>query len=65
MGITAKLLTLGWVDAQGRSLSWRHWKENKKPRQAVAYLRNEKGKKPTPIYSFLEKDFKLRERKAA
>lgn len=70
MGITNKLIQWGWIDAEGRSLTWQHWNANKKPRQAVAYMRNDKGTL-MPLYNFLQRDSMLRrnvnfrERKAA
>jgi hypothetical protein len=48
MGVNNKLVQLGWIDAQGRSLLWTHWQE-KRNRVPVAYWSDGIGR-PKPIY---------------
>jgi len=49
--VKQKLIALGWVDVQGRSLPWQHWQE-KRHRQAVSYWRDE-SRRIEPIYNVL------------
>jgi len=59
MAINEKLIQWGWVDAQGRSLTWRDWQQHKKRnRIAVAYWRDVETGHIEPIYNVLPGFFK-------
>ena len=57
-----RLIQWGWIDPQGRSLSWRHW-QRKPHRVPVAYWRDKAGKL-TPIYDIQPSQVMVRRDKA-
>ncbi len=60
-----KLIALGWIDAQGHSITWSDWQQRKKTKHSpVSYWKDVDSGKLTPISNVLA-GYKVHKEKAS